>query len=176
MNKDLKKLPKEMQEAYKKAPNRPDENTPAAIMNFMSNDEKAFIDTYTNPFLINTIVSHIDENLLDLDLDETTGNDSIYSEFALVVTRKIMGLVDLDTNKSKDLDFYDNNPKIYKLKQKDFTKIGDLSQFSQSEKADAYAEFYGVLNDDSYKSLTEWEKRLFVDKVSSRQNTNVEKK
>ncbi len=176
MIKELKKFPKEMQEAYKKIPNRPDENTPAPILNFLDADSKAFMETYTNPFLVNTIVDFVDEGLLDLDLDEKTKNDSIYIDFALLTAKKIMGLVDLDTNQPKPLELYDNNPKVTKLKQRDFTKLGDLSEKSHSEKADIFAEYYNIIDDAEYKNLTEWEKRLFVDKVTSRQDTNVEKK
>jgi len=176
MRKEIKKLPKELQEAYKKVQDRPDENTPDSIMAFTNQDESAFLDTYTNPFLINEIVDFADPSLLDLDLDEKTGNDDVYRDFALEVTKKIVGLVNLDTKQSKPLEFYDNNPKIKRLKARDFTEIGNLSDLTTKEKALAYAKFYGVENDEDFNSLTEWEMRLFVDKVSSRQYTSVEKK
>ena len=175
MRQELKKLPKEMQDAYKKVPNRPDKNTPACIMSFMDESQDAFIQAYTNPFLINQIVDFADETLLEKDLDETSGDDAVYQKFAIEVTKKIVGLVDLDTNKSKDLEFYDNNDKIKRLKVKDFTNIGDLSDKSWREKADLFAEFYGVQTDMQYLSMTEWELRLFVDKVASRQKTKAEK-
>lgn len=176
MIKELKKFPKELQDAYKKIPSRPSENTPAAIMSYLSEDQDEFFRVMINPFAINTIVEYVDPALLDLELDEKKGQENIYSDFAALVVKKIMGLVDLDTNKSKPLEIYDNNPKVTKLKQRDFTKIGDLSELSDAEKAESYADFYGIKEDDNFKSLTEWEKRLFVDKVSSRQDTNVEKK
>lgn len=174
MLKELKPFPKEMQDAWKKIPNRPDENTPAAIMNFLDIDN--FMTTYTNPFLINTIIDFADENLLDLELDIREKKDNIYQEFALVVIRKIMGLIDMETNLSKSLELYDNNPKVFKLKQKDFSKIGDLTGKNEAEKATIFAAFYNIQDDIEYTNLSEWEKRLFVDKATSRQNTNVEKK
>lgn len=173
MRQELKKFPKELQEAYKKVPNRPNQDTPAVVMSFMNEDPQVFIKNYTDMYMVNQIIDWVDESLLDLELDEKSPN--IYQEFSLEVVKKIMGLIDVDTNKSKDLSFYDNNPKIKKLKMRDFTKLGDLREKSEFEKADILAEFYGIETDVNYLALTEWEKRLFVDKAISRQDTALEK-
>lgn len=176
MRKEVKKLPREMQEAYKNVPDRPTDNMPECIMAFLDSDEKKFLQVFSNPFHINEIVDFADDRLLDMDLDEKSGNDGIYNDFALEVVRKIIGLTDVETQKSKSLDFYDNNPKVTKLRARDFSKIGNLTDKSNAEKANTYAEFYGVQDDDGFKNLTEWERRLFVDKVGSRQDTSLEKK
>ena len=175
MRKEIKAFPKEMQEAYKKVSNRPDENTLACIMSFLDESPEAFAEVYSNPFRINSIVDFVDEELLELDLDEKTKNDAIYQTFAIEVTKKIVGLINIDTNEPKELEFYDNNDKIKKLRSKDFTKLGDLTDLSWREKADKLAEFYSVQYDARYCAMTEWELRLFVDKVISRQKTKAEK-
>jgi len=175
MLKELKKFPKEMREAYKTVTNRPDENTPSIILSIVGIDTGDEADKVSTGFGINMICDFVDPKLLDMDLDERENNPEIYMEFALLVARKITHLIDLDTNKSKDLDFYDNNKMITKLKARDFTTLGDLKDLSTSEKADKLAEFYGVKDSDDYNALTEWEKSLFVDKALSRQSTYLEK-
>lgn len=175
MLKELKSLPKEMREAYKTVPNRPDENTPAVVLSIVGIDDGGEAEKISTGFAVNMIIDFVDEKLLDLELDERENNPRLYVEFALLVARKITSLIDIDTNKSKELKLYDSNPKVTKLKARDFTTLGDLNQLSVSEKADKIAEFYGVDGDADYLALTEWEKSLFVDKVLSRQNTSVEK-
>ena len=175
MLQELKKFPKEMQDAYKKVSNRPEENTPAVILSIVGINTGEEASKVSTGFAINMIIDYVDENLLDLELDERENKPTLYMDFALLVARKITHLIDLDTNKSKDLDFYDNNKMITKLKVRDFTKIGDLQNLSVSEKADKLAEFYKVTDDVAYKNLTEWEKSLFVDKALSRQKTYLEK-
>lgn len=169
------KLPPEMEIALKKCPNRPDENTPACIMNMLG-DSDYLTKIFSSQHLTNQICDFVDSTLVDLDLDVKTKDDFIYQTFAVKVITKIMGLVDGETKKSKALDFYDNNEKIYKLKARDFSKLGDLTKNTQDENAEILAAFYGVENDESFKKLTVWEKRLFADKAISRQDTMVEKK
>jgi hypothetical protein len=169
------KLPKEMEEALKKCPNRPDEKTPACIMNMLG-DSDYLTKIFSSQHLTNEICDFVDPTLVDLELDEKTKDDFIYQTFAVKVITKIMGLVDGDTKKSKPLEFYDNNEKIYKLKARDFSKLGDLTKNTQDENADILAAFYGVQDDENYKKLTTWEKRLFADKAISRQDTLLEKK
>ena len=169
------KLPAEMEIALKKCPNRPDENTPACIMNMLG-DSDYLTKIFSSQHLTNQICDFVDSTLVDLDLDVKTKDDFIYQTFAVKVITKIMGLVDGETKKSKALDFYDNNEKIYKLKARDFSKLGDLTKNTQDENAEILAAFYGVENDESFKKLTVWEKRLFADKAISRQDTMVEKK
>ena len=169
------KLPKEMEEALKKCPNRPDEKTPACIMNMLG-DLDYLTKIFSSQHLTNEICDFVDPTLVDLELDEKTKDDFIYQTFAVKVITKIMGLVDGDTKKSKPLEFYDNNEKIYKLKARDFSKLGDLTKNTQDENADILAAFYGVQDDENYKKLTTWEKRLFADKAISRQDTLLEKK
>ena len=165
-------LPEELKKALEKVADRPDENTPACIMNFL-NDETSL----HNLFIITQIVEYVDEDLLDMDLDEKYDNPIIYHNFALEVALKIMGLVsESDTTKNKPLEFYDNNEKIYKLKVKDFKKLGDLSDKSNEEKQEILSKFYGVEDDEKYKKLTQWEKTLFVAKALNREDTNLEKK
>ena len=168
------KLPKEMEEALKKCPNRPDEKTPACIMNMLG-DSDYLTKIFSSQHLTNEICDFVDPTLVDLELDEKTKDDFIYQTFAVKVITKIMGLVDGDTKKSKPLEFYDNNEKIYKLKARDFSKLGDLTKNTQDENADILAAFYGVQDDENYKKLTTWEKRLFADKAISRQDTLLEK-
>lgn len=169
------KLPKEMEEALKKCPNRPDEKTPACIMNMLG-DSDYFTKIFSSQHLTNEICDFVDPTLVDLELDEKTKDDFIYQTFAVKAITKIMGLVDGDTEKSKPLEFYDNNEKIYKLKARDFSKLGDLTKNTQDENADILAAFYGAQDDENYKKLTTWEKRLFADKAISRQDTLLEKK
>lgn len=169
------KLPKEMEEALKKCPNSPDEKTPACIMNMLG-DSDYLTKIFSSQHLTNEICDFVDPALVDLELDEKTKDDFIYQTFAVKVITKIMGLVDGDTKKSKPLEFYDNNEKIYKLKARDFSKLGDLTKNTQDENADILAAFYGVQDDENYKKLTTWEKRLFADKAISRQDTLLEKK
>lgn len=169
------KLPTEMEIALKKCPNRPDENTPACIMDMLG-DSDYLTKIFSSQHLTNQICDFVDPALVDLDLDVKTKDDFIYQTFAVKVITKIIGLVDGETKKSKALDFYDNNEKIYKLKARDFSKLGDLQKNTQDENAEILAAFYGVENDESFKKLTVWEKRLFADKAISRQDTMVEKK
>ena len=175
MLQELKKFPKEMQDAYKKVSNRPDENTPAIILSIVGIDTGEEAAKVSTGFGINMIMDYVDENLLDLELDERENKPTIYMDFALLVARKITHLIDLDTNKSKDLEFYDNNKMITKLKQRDFTELGDLQALSTSEKADKLAGFYHEEKSIKYLALTEWEKSLFVDKALSKQSTYLEK-
>jgi len=175
MLKEIQKLPIEMQKAYKKLPNRPDKNTPDVILNFMTDDREESINNYLNPFKVNEIIDFADKNLLDLELDDKTDNPKLYNDFAIQIVTKIMSTIDLETGKSKALKFYDDNKKITRLKARDFTTIGDLKDKLPLETADILAKFYGVENDLEYLELTSWEKRLFADKVISRQKIDSEK-
>lgn len=175
MRTELKKFPKEMQIAYKTVGNRPDSQTPSVILDFMRDDIDDTVKNMFNQFKVNTIVDSVDKNLLDLELDTREKKPSLYNDFALEVVKKIMGFLDVDTKKSKELAYYDNNPKVTKLKVRDFTVFGDLSDKTKLEKAEIFADNYGVLEDEDYSNLTEWEKQLFADKVESRADTNLEK-
>lgn len=176
MRKELKKFPKEMQDAYAKVPKKPDENTPSAILEMLGEDVEAGIAVLQNQFKLNTIIDYADANLLELDLDVREKKPSIYNEFALEVAKKIGSFVDIDLGGSKPCELYDNNPKVTRLKVKDFTKLGDLSGKTKLEKADIFAEHYGILENEEYVSLSTWEKKLFADKVESRADTSLEKK
>ncbi len=174
MRQEIKKLPKALQEAYKKVANRPDSNTPAIVIDFMNEDIDITMANMFNQFKVNEIVDWVDDGLLDLELDDDKA--TVYNDFALEVVKKVMGLINVETKKSKDLKFYDNNPKVKKLKARDFTELGDLTDKTKLEKADLFAGFYKVEDDSEYKDLSVWEKKLFADKVEVRADTNMEKK
>jgi len=172
MRKEIKDLPKEMQTAYKKLSDRPDENTPEVILDFF----KDYSKNANNQFLINQIVDYTDDSLLDLELDEKLDDEFIYLTFATHVVGKITSTVDLDTKQSKSLKFYDDNPKIKRLRIKDFSKLGDLSDIEPLKRADVFAKHYKVDEDEEYLALSAWEKKLFADKVYTREKIAAEKK
>jgi hypothetical protein len=126
--------------------------------------------------MVNEIVNYADEKLLDLDLDEKLEDPYIYNTFAIHVAAKVTSLVDLDTKESKSLEFYDNNEKITRLKAKDFSKFGNLKDIEPLERADIFAKHYGIQDTQEYLELSAWEKRLFADKVYTREKTAAEKK
>lgn len=177
MRKELKSLPKQLQEAYKKVPKRPDDKTPAVLLNIYENedDDTTFVQKVTNKFDMNKIVNWIDPTLLDLDLDEEKGQVDCYMEFAVRAAQKVMFLTDVDSNKVKELEFYSNNPKVRRLKTREFTEIGDLAKLSPLEIADEFATFYGVIEEEGYKALSNWEKKLFAELAENKTPTSVEK-
>ena len=174
MRREIKKLPKEMQEAYKNLQKRPDENTPAAIMEFM--DENKLNQNIQNNFLINTVVDFANPNLLDLELDDRENDDGIYAAFALEVLRKVMGYIDPDMDKHKESNLYLTHNKVRRLKAREFSTIGDLEEKSLIEQAGIFADFYGIESDEKYTSLSKWEQELFAVCVKNRADTNVEKR
>lgn len=189
----VQKLPIALEEALKKAPNRPDKTTPPEVLAFLSNDEE-FGQNITDAHLIAKIVEWLDTSLLDMELDCPDGyikpNEQGYSKdkawkeeykdcymiFVLRVVYKIMGMVDNETQKIKNLDFYHNNQNIHKLKMREFLAIGDIKTLTKLEKADIFAAYYKVDESEEYKSLTVWEKELFAELAYSKVDTSVEKK